>query len=414
MNDKGAKRISVIGAGFAGMTVALRLAQKGFQVDLYESSSRVGGLLGTDKTNFGIAEKAANALICTERSMSLFSELQLTPSIPLDSARKRFLFREKPKTWPLRLSETIQMILKVIPRFLKGRKSFVPQDGETLEQWGFRNIGSAATKYILGPAMQGVYGNEITGLSATLILGPLFSKKKRNGKYRGLLTGPGGMQDLVDKLHSKLLAEGVSIHLNSNINPQEIKTPIVVATSARSASWLLDKVHPEMAIELKKIKMSSLMSVTLFFEKGQKSYKGFGCLIPRGYDLKTLGILMNSYIFKDRDKTYNETWMIGGVSDGKLLDLSDEKLLEFIIQERTRILGQKDSVLDFRINRWKDALPYYDLNLEQAIKNLNQLEAAKENGIYLHGNYLGGIGLSKILERSESLAEKISSDLLSK
>jgi oxygen-dependent protoporphyrinogen oxidase len=128
-------------------------------------------------------------------------------------------------------------------------------------------------------------------------------------------------------------------------------------------------------------------------------------LIPRGYNIKALGILMNSYIFKDRDKVYNETWILGGVKEADLLKHSDDHILKLIAEERFKILGQKDVLLDFRINRWDHALPYYDLKLEAA-----QAELAKTTlpaDIFLHGNFLSGIGLSKILERSDRLSDEI-------
>lgn len=400
------KKISVVGAGFAGLTVSLRLAQKGFSVDLYESSSRVGGLLGTDKTTYGIAERAANALIRTEKAQGLFDELGLTPSLPLEESKKRFLFRDKPRRWPLTLSESFSFIRKMVPQLIKGKESFAPKEGESLEDWGLQHLGSAPTRFILEPAMQGIYANAISGLSASLILGAIFKKKKKD-KYRGLLTGPGGMQDLVNHLEAECRKLGVRIHLNTLVRAEYLTGPVVVATSARAAASFLEVRAPLRAQLLAGITMSSLMSVTAFFKDPQLKYRGFGCLIPRGQNIRALGILMNSYIFKDRDKTYNETWILGGLSDEDLLDLEDVQVLELIQKERQRILGEAGHIIDFRINRWKKALPYYDLKLESTLAELEKLPP--EKGLYLHGNYLGGIGLSKILERSDLLAEQIAS-----
>lgn len=398
------KKISVIGAGFAGMTVSLRLAQAGFQVDLYESSSRVGGLLGTDTTEFGIAEKAANALIRTDMAEALFNELGVEKSLPLESSKKRFFFRETPKAWPLTFVESAATIFRVVPKLLFAKKKLKPTRNQTLLNWGEANIGPAATKYILGPAMQGIYANDISGLSSALILGPLFQKRTAN-KYKGLLSSPQGMQGLVDKLEEKLKSSGVRIHLNTQVSLNDLSGPIVIATSASAAAALTRETKPRLSAVLGKIRMSSLMSATLFFSKEQTAFKGFGCLIPRGYGLKALGILMNSYIFEKRDKTYNETWIMGGFNEEALLDLSDEQVLKLIAEERSRILGETSPLLDYRLNRWRKALPYYDLDLENALAELRDADMPKD--LYLHGNYLGGIGLSKILERSQKLADII-------
>ncbi|NUN05841.1 MAG: FAD-dependent oxidoreductase [Bdellovibrio sp.] len=398
------KKISIMGAGFAGMTLALQLAKKGFHVDLYEKSPRVGGLLGTDILDSGIAERAANALIRTDQVELLFQELGLTPVLPLETAKKRFLFRDSPRRWPLSFWETLCFISRLGTKMLRGKKALAPRPQETLKTWGDRNLGSAPTQFILGPAMQGIYGNDVRGLSASLILGPLFHRKKKN-RYGGLMSGPQGMQNIVDHLEKRLRALGVQIHLNSSIDLKSLQHPVVIATSAAGAASLLAETAPSTSALLAKIRMSSLMSVTLFFAKAQSAYKGFGCLIPRDGNLQSLGILMNSYIFPHRDKVYNETWILGGIDNDTILNLSDDDLLRLLAQERHRILGHAESLVDFRVNRWKNALPYYDLQLEQAVNLLKTSPPPAD--IFLHGNYLSGIGLSKILDRSEELAQEI-------
>lgn len=403
-------KVSVIGAGFAGLTVALRLAQKGYAVDVYEKSPHVGGLLGTDTLDLGIAEKAANALIRTEKSEALFQELGLAQSLPLKSSSKRFLYREKPRSWPLNFQESKEAFLKLFPLIIK--KQFFtlkPKPHETLKHWGENQLTPALTKYLLGPAMQGIYANQIDDLSASLILNPLFNRPKSTKKYKGLLTGPGGMQDLINKLEHKCRDLGVNFHLNSQISIQDLKgSAIVIATSANAAHILTKDYAPTISQLLSQIKMSSLMSVTVFFEKFQTKFKGFGCLIPREMNIQTLGILMNSYIFKDRDKTYNETWIMGGYHNEQLLEKTDSQIIELIQKERQQVLQDSSKILSYRINRWSKALPYYDVDLEIILEKLS-----KENlpeGLYLHGNYLSGIGLSKILEKSDLIAAQIEKD----
>jgi monoamine oxidase len=49
----GAPRIAIVGGGIAGLTAALTLQNKGVYADVYESSSRVGGRMHSDWTEFG-------------------------------------------------------------------------------------------------------------------------------------------------------------------------------------------------------------------------------------------------------------------------------------------------------------------------------------------------------------------------
>jgi oxygen-dependent protoporphyrinogen oxidase len=395
------KKISVVGAGFAGLTLSLRLAELGFEVDLYEKSARVGGLLGTEKSSFGLAEQAANALIRTKRAEKLFSDLQIPAVLPLAESKKRFIFRDKPKSWPLSKFETLGLLLKVVPKFLFRRESLKPEPGQTLKNWGLEQLGQAPTNFLLEPAMQGIYASESTNLSASLILGPLFNKNRE--KYGGLLTGTNGMQDLIDALGKALLNKGARIHLNSTLKLADIKGPVVVCASASAAAGITRDLYPKLSTTLSRIQMTSLVSAKVFFDKAQTEFKGFGCLVPRvGGSFKTLGILMNSYIFAGRDKTYNETWILGGAGSEKFNFMSDLEIQNLIQTERAELLKRTDTILYAKIDRWDNALPAYDIELEQV---LQQIELPSD--LYLHGNYLGGLGLSKILERGDHLAQEL-------
>src|ERR687888_1970668 len=46
-------RIAIVGGGIAGLTAALTLQDKGVYADIYEASSRVGGRMHSDWTEFG-------------------------------------------------------------------------------------------------------------------------------------------------------------------------------------------------------------------------------------------------------------------------------------------------------------------------------------------------------------------------
>jgi protoporphyrinogen oxidase len=57
--------------------------------------------------------------------------------------------------------------------------------------------------------------------------------------------------------------------------------------------------------------------------------------------------------------------------------------------------------LDVYVTRWPNALPHYSIEFEKALTTL----PAPPDNIALVGNYLGRIGLAKILERAAVVAE---------
>ncbi len=392
------KKITVVGGGFSGMTIAHELAKRGFQVDLYEKSSRLGGLIHTQRTHHGIVETAANGLIWTRALEQLCNEIDLKLVKALQSSRKRYFFRGKPTTWPLNIFESILFFPRLIFSLLSGKLlSTIPSE-QSVFDWSRHRLGLAATNNILAPGLQGIYAGDIQKLSASLILSPLLQRKKT--RYRGSVSGAHGMQDVIDALENKLKSQGVRIFLNSSFHWNNSQ-PIVLATAVKSAAEMLAPHHATLAQLLEQIEVAPLISVTAFWKKNN-TYPGFGCLIPRSQGLRTLGVLMNTCIFPNRGQNNSETYILGGATDSKVMQLSDSEIHSLILSEREKIFKCKSDILSLHITRWPQALPHYTVQLE---KLLPQLQPPKN--VYLHGNYLGSLGLSKILDRSIALAESI-------
>jgi oxygen-dependent protoporphyrinogen oxidase len=394
------KKIIVVGAGFSGLTVALELSKRNFIVEIHEKSSRCGGLLGTRRTPYGLVESAANGLLRNKAVENLFSELELELLPTLPDAKKRYLFREKPRRWPLRWKENWALAGRLLFHLLTGKYFLRPHLGETIQDWGQSRLGLPTTNYVLAPALQGIYAGDSHRLSASLILKPLFNKNR--SRFRGTVSTRGGMQDVIDALEKKLREAGVVFHFNSTFSFDDTDEPVILATSASVASDLLRKKAPVVSRLLSKINMTSLLTVTSFWKNPPEPYPGFGCLIPRGSGLQTLGVLMNHFIFPERSSCPSESFILGGATNPAVLDLSDSQIQDLIRQERKEIFGLSSELLDCHITRWPQALPHYDVELEKVLHLLPEMDS-----VFLHGNYLGSIGLSKILERSSLLADRM-------
>ena len=106
------------------------------------------------------------------------------------------------------------------------------------------------------------------------------------------------------------------------------------------------------------------------------------------------------------------------VSAQKIRNWSDEFLAHFLEAGNRSVMGEqpraktkrmgvlgaeRSTVEGHRITRWPEALPHYTVDLERV---LPQLQGMK-NGVILIGNYLGDIGLARILERAARLPEEI-------
>src|SRR6185295_2323816 len=89
--DPTKKDVTIVGAGIAGMLLANQLDQLGYEVTLLEASARAGGLLATEKTQFGIAESGPHSLLVTPEVEKQFDELRV-PLVPVRE-KARYVFR---------------------------------------------------------------------------------------------------------------------------------------------------------------------------------------------------------------------------------------------------------------------------------------------------------------------------------
>ena len=398
------KPINVVGAGFSGLTTAYLLTKAGHEVRIIEKTARAGGLIRTTRTEHGLVETAANGLLNSARLEAMCADIGV-PLLPARAdGRKRFIYRGKPRQLPLNLAEALR-----IPLGLAGNATnFRPQPFETIAVWGTRVLGKGATEYLLNPALSGIYAGDPNRLSASLIFGRanlpdhLKTYRPQKAKMRGTVAPPNGMQQLIDGLVDYLRKRPVEMHFETDVQP-EGSEPTVVCLSASAAAEYFATASSDLAQELARVEMLSLVTATCFFDKDAATLKGFGCLFPQDQGFRARGVLFNDYIFEGRGPAHSETWILGGALDPEVTNLHDDEITSTILADRARFYQQQDNPLAVHIKRWPSALPHYSIDLE---KTLVKLPEPPPN-IALVGNYLGRLGLAKIFERAAYVVDNI-------
>jgi oxygen-dependent protoporphyrinogen oxidase len=393
--------INVIGAGFSGLVTAYFLTKAGRPVQVFEKSSRAGGLIRTIRTEHGMVETAANGILNSARLEAMCADI----GVPLLSARrdgrKRFIYRGKPRQLPLNTGDAARLAFRVV----RNATSLRPRQFETIASWGNRVLGRGATDHVLTPALAGIYAGDANRLSASVIFGQaslpdhLQTSRPKKARLRGTVAPPKGMQQLIDGLFNYLDNKGVEFIFDIEA-PTKISEPTIVCLSASSASLYLNNSAPELASALGQIEMLSLVTATCFFDDDAAGLKGFGCLFPLDQGFRARGVLFNDCIFEGRGPAQSETWIFGGAMDPDILTLNEAELTALIADERQRFFRKDDRPLATHVTRWPRALPHYSVELERV---LTMLPPPPPN-IGLVGNYLGRIGLTKIIERAAYIA----------
>lgn len=405
------KKIVIIGAGFSGLSLAYFLCQnKEYKIEIYEKKDRVGGLISSPSTAFGIYETAANGFLNTPEVEEFLNSIQVKAIGSSQKANRKYIFNKTPKRWPLQILPTIYFIcLFVVFLFKKNKK---PLEFESVEEWSLKHFGKLFTDYLLSPALQGIYAGNIAKLSATLILKRFFNSKPQKNQKKKLIksntvSASDGMGSVILKLKNYLIQNDVAIYENQSWSPESQADQIVIATSLNEALPILKQINTVESLKnydvLSEVETLSLVSVTCFFKAPPQNHTGFGILFPSNEKFNVMGLLMNGIIFNRDHDYHSETWIFGGANNPYFFKKTDEEIKAIIQQERVKIFAQQQDILEFKVTRWPNALPHYTVTLEKKLSEIVEMP-----NVSLHGNYLGQIGLSRILERSQALAAEIS------
>ena len=401
-----ANSITVVGAGFSGLATAYFLVKRGLKVSIVEKSNRAGGLIETLHGEHGLVEKAANGILCSAKLEAIAADVGVPLLTTRREGRKRFIYRGQPRQLPLNVFE----MLKTGARVATHATSLSPRPFESIDEWGRRVGGDAATDCLLIPALGGIYAGDPDRLSASLIFGKaklpdhLRTNQPEKGKLHGTVAPPQGMQQLTDGLRNWLAQAGVEFVFDADSIDVGVQDPIVIGLSANTAADCLRDLAPELNQALSGIEMLSLVTVTAFYQPDAAKVNGFGCLFPRDQGFRARGVLFNNSIFEGRGPAHSETWIFGGALDADVIELGDGQFSDLIATERERFYGKRDEPLALHINRRPKAIPHYTIELERTLTNL----PAPPANVALVGNYLGRIGLAKLIERAAVVADEIS------
>jgi oxygen-dependent protoporphyrinogen oxidase len=398
------KPITVVGAGFSGLVTAYLLTKARRDVRVVEKKSRAGGLIRTIRTEHGLVETAANGILNSARVEAMCADIGVPLLHTKRDARKRFIFRGKPRQLPLSAFETLRIPFGVAANATRLR----PRQFETIAEWGRRVVGKGATDYLLVPALGGIYAGDPERLSASLIFGSaelpahLQTYRPAKARVRGTVAPPNGMQQLIDGLRDYLQNKSIEISFEAETEPRASEPTVVCLSASAAADYLVD-LASVVAAELGSVEMLSLLTVTCFFDQAAAQLAGFGCLFPRDQGFRARGVLFNTSIFEGRGPAHAETWIFGGALDPDVVNLTDDQISETVLGDRQRFYGKADTPLATHITRWPNVLPHYSVALERTLASL----PAPPLNVALVGNYLGRIGLAKILERAAYVAENV-------
>jgi protoporphyrinogen oxidase len=221
--------VGIVGGGILGMTAALRLAEAGVGVSLYERSSDLGGLVGSFDFDGRRVDRFYHVILPSDdRVRGLAEELGLGDRFRFRPTKVGFygdgrLFSmTSPKeflTFPLlRAHERVRLALFVARcQLTRGHDEL---DETPLLEWLGRTCGKGVVDRLWRPLLDSKFDGRYDDLPATYI----WARTRRMGTTRdssgrevmGWLEG--GYQTLIDALEARIRSLGGEVHAGTSVD----------------------------------------------------------------------------------------------------------------------------------------------------------------------------------------------------
>ncbi len=458
--------VVVVGAGISGLCTAHWLTKRGIGVLVLEKDSEVGGTMKTVREDGYLVETGPNSALETT---PLFRELVTDLSLEGEflyanpAGKKRYILK-KGTLYALPLSPPAFIASSLFSAGAKFRLLKEPFVGradhdESIAEFVTRRLGQEFLDYAIDPFVAGVYAARPEHLSVRAAFPKLYALENTyGGLLRGMIKGrkerkrrsekskdraetfsfQGGMQVLplalaeslgeMVVLHSKVTAlqditldettpadepdaRRFRIEFLHQDQSSEVEADVVILTvPAGTAAPLVQPFSHDASHDLRGIQYPPVASVFLGYriEQIMRPLDGFGFLIPTKEQRSILGCLWSSSLFPGRSPSGHAglTAFVGGSRQPELAELSESDLVELVTRELETIMQIRGKPVYWRVTKWPLAIPQYEIGHLARMEAIGRFEQ-EHPGLFLSGNYRGGISVGDCVANASVLAAKV-------
>lgn len=266
-----------MGSGFLGLTLALRLAERGNQVTIYESASEIGGLASVWQIGDLIWDKHYHVTLLSDSfTQKIIEEIGLADEFEWVETKTGFYTDGK----LVSMSNTLEFLkfppLDLISKFRLGATIFYAsrvKDWKALEKvpvedWLTKLSGKRTFEKMWKPLLKAKLGEAYRETSAAFIWATIQRMyAARNSGLKKEMFGyvRGGYARVLEKLAAHLKEKGVEIRLNSPVEKVEKlsdgRVKVSTTENAESTDFLKNKSVYVNSKNLSEISVRSVSSV---------------------------------------------------------------------------------------------------------------------------------------------------------
>jgi protoporphyrinogen/coproporphyrinogen III oxidase len=442
------KKIAIAGAGITGLTAAWVLQKKGCEVTVFEKKDQPGGSIKSVESDGWLAEYGPNTFqLKSQKILNFFDDLNLTGQlIEADSkASKRFVVNNgelvEVPSGALDFFRSSLFSMKGKLRLL--REPFVGKSNDSMESLSSfveRRLGRDVLDNAVDPFVAGIYAGTPENLSVRLAFPKIYNLEQQ---YGSLITGA-VRKGIHNRKNKKFKTKLISFDKGLQVLPNRISSQIknirfntevsrveqgsngikLIAGGVRYDNF--DHVLLNMPLykfsdqlieggdtlfdSLNSAPYPPLSVILTGYERKQVQHPldGFGFLVPLNESRKILGSLFNSSLFPNRAPAgyVMITTFVGGMRQPVLAAKDSEELKDIVQSEHSELLGITGTPKFFDHIFWPNSIPQYTTEYDRVLKSIDMVEK-KNPGVYLIGNFRGGISMPDCIENGLKIEGKL-------
>jgi protoporphyrinogen oxidase len=380
---------AVIGGGILGMTLALRLANAGKRVTIFEANGQLGGLadawsLETPSGPITWDRHYHVTLLSDSNLGALLRELDLEQSLIWGTTRTEFFTGtafhplnnaiDYLKFPPLRLIDKVRLAATIIygSRIEDGRHL----EDQSAEDWLTQLSGERTWQALWQPLMRAKLGENASLASAAFIwaiIRRLYAARRSGLKTEQFGYIDGGYDKVIARFSEVLRAKGVVIETNAPISTIHrsahaitLRTPKGDRIFDRCVSSTPTSVAARMAVDLspaEKSKLSGIVYQGIVCASVVLKSSLNGCYLTYISDATSpftavieMSALVNRVAFNDKTLVYLPRYL---ASNDEMFNWSDDEVRQFMMPAFMRMYPHvtESDILAFRVSRVRDVLP---------------------------------------------------------
>jgi protoporphyrinogen oxidase len=295
------ERWAIVGGGILGMTLALRLAQQGKQVTLFEAANQLGGLASAWQLGDVVWDRHYHVTLLSDLHLrNLLQELGLEQELQwvetktgcyangrLYSVSNAIEFLQFP---PLRFLDKLRLGLTII--YASKIKHWQRLEKISVADWLKRWSGNRTFYKFWLPLLRAKLGENYKKASAAFIwaiIARLYAARRTGLKKEMFGYLPGGYARFLERFAEVLRDRGVDLHLDCSINQvestysdrvsveladgkQEVFDQVVITAAASIAAKLCPGLTTEECDRLKGIEYQGIVCASLLLKKSLSPY----------------------------------------------------------------------------------------------------------------------------------------------